>query len=760
MTATWLSSGGKPFNFSVKPAAPIIDWGNPLTRGLVAAVDYGVLGGTSVKELVGGGSGTLTGTAPSVGPYGNQRTFNGNTDQDVYALASSQIVPASGKVSIEVLFRNNGTNAGANGNTVIIKGGNTFSQPFFNIRVNSGTPGNIELFASWNGTFASWAYNGFSLVIGVWYHVITTYDYGSTSNAPILYVNGVPYVATVENAPSGGAGTDDGSLWMGNATGGARGLNGDISYGRCWNRILSPGEVLSLYQNPWQVYAVSQSSSPERSSFVSPAGITSLDVGGKLPFGAKPDTPVIDEACELAQALVFDANYSARGGSGNVELVDRIVSTYGGAPPPAPVMGPHGSMMLFPGGTGSNSTVDAYTTPARLNGLVRMSVEAFFIPFGPGGGSNPGAGRIMQKGSASVSHFQIQWVDTDGTGEITCLVYWNGGAVQAVWSTNASSAPVGVPCHLVVTYDNSSTSNAPQIWINGLAQNVTVGAAPSGASPTDDNVLTIGNRDAGDRPINAAISYVRVYNRILAPQEARALYLNPWQVYRAPAPLVGLSSGVSYVLSAARGSIAETGEAASLKAARLVSAAAGSVALTGQAAVLRHGYTLPAGQAGFTQTGQVALFGIKMPVVQGSFVLSGGAASLVWTAGGAHSYMLASASGSFALAGQLATLKAGRKISVVNGVFGLTGSTANLARGKRLGAAQGSFAFSGKAVSFHTALSIKAQCGTVALAIEAAGLKKSGWSIVDPNGAVWTSQFSGAQAWSPAVAEETIWTSN
>jgi len=481
MTATWLSSGGKPFNFGVKPSVPSIDWSNPLTNRLLSAVDYARPGGAANRELVGNIQGALTGTTSSVGPYGALRSFNGNTDLDLYNIAPSQFATGT-QVSGEVLFKNNGANSGGNGNTVLVKG-NTFASPFFNIRVNPGTPGNIEFFAGWNGSFAYWDFNGFAANTGQWYHVVVTYDYGSTSNAPILYVNSVQYAATVGQAPTGSATADDGFLYLGNASGGTRGLNGDISHGRIWGRILSPQEVLSLYQNPWQVY-------------------------------------------------------------------------------------------------------------------------------------------------------------------------------------------------------------------------------------------------------------------------------------RAAAPLTALSGGVSYKLNAAQGSIAESGQAASLKAGRLLSAAQGSAVLSGQAATLRHGYTLAAGQATFTATGEAVLFGVNMPVAQGSFGFSGQAANLVWTTAGAHNFALTSGFGSFNLTGEPAIPKAARKFGASNGAVSLAGKAVGLVRGKTVGAAQGSFSFSGKAVSFHAALSIKAQCGTVALASEAAGLIRSGWSVVDPTVAMWTPGVSDAPTWSQAITEEKIWTPN
>jgi len=759
MTATWLSSGGKPFNFSVKPPVPVIDWSNPLTKGLVAAVDYSSSSGTNARELVGNIAGTFTGSTPSFGPYGTQRTFNGNTDQDLYTLAPSQIIPTGGKVSGEVLIFNGGFNVGSNGNTMLSKGNNVGSQPFFNMRFNPGTPANIELYAYWNGSFASWQINSNTLNNGQWYHIVMTYDYGSTSNVPIFYVNGIQQTVATGTAPSGSPGPDDGSLYIGNTSvgGGTRGFNGNISYGRVWNRLLSQPEILSLYQNPWQIYAGSGILVPELFSSVSAIGASSLGAGGKLPFGPPPDNLAINYANELAQSLVFDAAYAARGGGGNIETVSRRRSTFGGALLPQILVGPQGPVASFP--APASTSIDSYSNlPAATAALSKFTLEVLMNPVGTGPGFAAGGfDRVVSKGSAEAWAFCY---DT-GVSVTNGLMFQQNASIDSGrFATPNGSVPLGQWSHVVFVYDNSSLSNVPTVYINGVTQSVTTFVTPVGTITVDDSTVNLGDRTAGDRGFNGLIKYARLYNKLLSPQECAALYSNPWQVYRAPASLLTLSGGVSYTLGAAQGTIVEIGEPAAPKVTRLLSAPRGNITLAGQAAVLRHGYTLPAGQAGFVQTGQAALFGIKMPVVQGSFALSGGAANLVWTAGGAHIFVLTSAAGSFVLAGQFPALKAGRKVGATNSAIGLTGLQAILARGKKIGAVQGSFVLSGKAASFHAALSIKAQCGTVILAVEMAELKKSGWSVVDPNGAAWTPQLPSPQAWLPAAAEETTWIPN
>lgn len=108
----------------------------------------------------------------------------------------------------------------------------------------------------------------------------------------------------------------------------------------------------------------------------------------------------------------------------------------------------------------------------------------------------------------------------------------------------------------------------------------------------------------------------------------------------------------NYTMTAAAGSFALSGQAAALKAARLLTAAAGGFALTGRVATLTIARKLTAAAGSFALTGQPANLLAARSIVAstGSFSLTGNAAAF------ARTYAVTADAGSFSLTGGAATL--------------------------------------------------------------------------------------------------------
>lgn len=66
---------------------------------------------------------------------------------------------------------------------------------------------------------------------------------------------------------------------------------------------------------------------------------------------------------------------------------------------------------------------------------------------------------------------------------------WTGG--NAIWQTDADLT-LGIPYHIAVTYNRSSTSNDPVIYVNGTAVAFTETSSPSGSANTGSDTLRIG----------------------------------------------------------------------------------------------------------------------------------------------------------------------------------------------------------------------------------------------------------------------------
>lgn len=244
-----------------------------------------------------------------------------------------------------------------------------------------------------------------------------------------------------------------------------------------------------------------------------------LASGGKLPFGVKPQTPVLNRGHLLVRGLVFDANYFAPGLGGNTEIVGVTRrSTYTGT---TTSIGPHGVARTFPGAAATD--IDTYASNGAVNSLAVFTVEFLFKLNGSTTGGN---GRIVAKG-ASEARFRVEIDPAGGSIFLSTARSTDEGR----WNSPASSVPSGAWCHAVVAYDWGSTANDPAIWINGVPQAITEVSAPVGTAGTDTANLYIGNRDSGNRCINGDISHVRIWNRALNGGEVRQLFTDPFGIY-------------------------------------------------------------------------------------------------------------------------------------------------------------------------------------------------------------------------------------
>lgn len=186
------------------------------------------------------------------------------------------------------------------------------------------------------------------------------------------------------------------------------------------------------------------------------------------------------------------------------------------------------------------------------------------------------------------------------------------------------------------------------------------------------------------------------------------------------------SGGGAYTLTAAQGSFALTGQAAGLRATRLVSAAQGSFSLSGQSAALKVGRKVTAAQGSFALTGQDAALRATRTVsaAVGSFTLTGQAANLRATR------LLTAAYGTFTLTGQAANLVKGMPgaytLTASQGSFALSGQSVGLIAARHLAAGQGAFALTGQAAGLSVTRRIVAACGSFTLSGQAASLLYSG----------------------------------
>jgi Concanavalin A-like lectin/glucanases superfamily len=102
-------------------------------------------------------------------------------------------------------------------------------------------------------------------------------------------------------------------------------------------------------------------------------------------------------------------------------------------------------------------------------------------------------------------------------------VSWSqaGGGVGTVSVTNTTNLTLGKWQHIVVTRRYNSTYDwTTNIYLNGLPN----GSGTNGRSGGTSQIMAIGRYGGHTLYTNIEIADVRMYNRVLTPQEAKALY--------------------------------------------------------------------------------------------------------------------------------------------------------------------------------------------------------------------------------------------
>lgn len=117
---------------------------------------------------------------------------------------------------------------------------------FFTVNSN---PTQIQFHRQWT-TGATWLSPATSISLNAWHHVVITYDSGSTSNVPIMYVDGSSVSVSVGAAATGSVVNPSGAVVIGNrGTANDRVFNGTIDEFRIADVIRSADWVTVMYKN-------------------------------------------------------------------------------------------------------------------------------------------------------------------------------------------------------------------------------------------------------------------------------------------------------------------------------------------------------------------------------------------------------------------------------------------------------------------------------------------------------------------------------
>jgi hypothetical protein len=227
-----------PSRFSRQPqAATAIDWGNPLTRGLV--LDW-----SAVNPLVNQVDGQrVVGVSPSpinALQVGRARDFTNAVDGDTSWGASYWPLSGATQFTVEAYFRQTATSSYANLVSKFAAGGPLFLRIEASGQIGVGS-NNIGFFA---GSPNSYSLNS-------WTYVCATYFNGFFT----IYVNGKLDLTSSQLIVTGLGATSE-NLQIGQGTGGGAGgaPKADIAFARLRKVALSPAEIWALSQNPYQIF--------------------------------------------------------------------------------------------------------------------------------------------------------------------------------------------------------------------------------------------------------------------------------------------------------------------------------------------------------------------------------------------------------------------------------------------------------------------------------------------------------------------------
>lgn len=220
-----------------------IDWGNPITRGLVLAEN---LANPFFDGL--GKTNTVVGTKVSASAVGMVTGF-GSSGVGTTDSIQTQLTTHSVQRSYFALALANGSAAGGDFGRILDK---RVSGAQVELIFRDDSAGTTTFSRAWTSD-GSWFFT--NPPAGQWHKYLVRYDASSTANYPVIQVNGVRQSLTVSTTPSGSLVNTDDAFVIGNRKNdSARNWSGQIALVLIWDRILNDNEARAINENPWQIF--------------------------------------------------------------------------------------------------------------------------------------------------------------------------------------------------------------------------------------------------------------------------------------------------------------------------------------------------------------------------------------------------------------------------------------------------------------------------------------------------------------------------
>ena len=226
--------------------------GRLVTEGLIYFIDSAnhnsyPTTGSILTDLIAKDIGTITNVTIDNGIF----NFNGTTSEVAFSAAGSDIATMYAAGASSMAWIRTESDGGGNFGRIYDCGFGVVPQKNHLLYVSGESAGKTKLsmYHLWTGTDISYTTTSTEITLNEWTHVALTYDTDSTTNIPILYVNGKVKAATSAfGSPTGDPDTSAAALmYIGNDEDGSNSFDGDIAMVSLYNRILSANEILQNY---------------------------------------------------------------------------------------------------------------------------------------------------------------------------------------------------------------------------------------------------------------------------------------------------------------------------------------------------------------------------------------------------------------------------------------------------------------------------------------------------------------------------------
>ncbi|MBI4091257.1 hypothetical protein HY419_00730, partial [candidate division WWE3 bacterium] len=199
---------------------------------------------------------------------------------------------------------------------------------------------------------------------------------------------------------------------------------------------------------------------------------------------------------------------------------------------------------------GTSTSGGKAQSASSFSTFTTVTEEAWIYPRTMGEGN---VGRINGIGTGGSPQFRFDFSGTASANNLRFTAFFNSGTTNINWTTPSASITMNAWSHVAVTYDGSSTSTNPIIYINGVPQTLTetTSGSPSGSISSLSNVPWVaGNGTGQGSTFVGRIDQARVFDYIRTPAQIkwgmdRGGAIAHWKIDECQGTTINDSSGNS-----------------------------------------------------------------------------------------------------------------------------------------------------------------------------------------------------------------------